>query len=140
MKSEQAGKKHEVEFLECHEWLMAARNMLKSAAFVLCNRQLAMSRLSTSAPLLFRGCLVILALLLLTCGAWTARMAVIKVADLEASLASVQSLADQSWIFSSDLEERVNSMERCVCLHRQLRPTDMSKFGSALQCQASRNP
>ena len=106
--------KEEAEVLDCREWLMEARNVLKSAAFVLCNCHLGMSRHRTLAPLLFRGCVMILILLMLTCGAWAARIAVRKVGDFESSLASVQTLADQSWIFSSDLEERINSMQRYV--------------------------
>lgn len=115
MSSEQASMKEAVEVLDCREWLMEARNVLRSAVFVLCNRQLDMSKHRMLAPLLFRGCMMLLILLMLTCGAWTARIAVQKVTDFEASLASVQTLADQSWVFSSDLEERMNSMQRYAC-------------------------
>lgn len=94
---------------------MSTRNVLKSAAFVMCNRGLATNRHNFSGPVVLCGCVMMLMLVLLTCTAWTARIAALQVkADFESSLASVRSLADQSWMFTSDLEERINSMQRCV--------------------------
>lgn len=95
--------------LECPEWMLTTANILRSAAFVVCKRPSLSSR---HAKLAFMGYSLILILCLLTGAAWVARMAARQVkTDFEES---VRTLTDQTWMFASDLDERLNSLQRCV--------------------------
>lgn len=113
--SEQASQQHhQGKAVDCRECLLSAttysHNILNSAAFCLLNSGL-FNRLSL--PVAWTGS-VALILLLTSSAALIARFSALQLkADFESSLTSVHTLADQSWMLSNDLEERINSLQRC---------------------------
>jgi hypothetical protein len=110
--TEQTGKQSQHKLMDCRELLISARNVVRSAAFVFCNHELVTWH-KLSGPVLFGGILMSFNILVMCGAAWMARIAALQVKnEFEFSLASLRTLADQNWNFTSDLEERLNSIQR----------------------------